>query len=134
MILNALTDVALACTHDSDRGAADFPAIVGRLMAAGVEWYHADLLRAEKTYYLPSGVSVVVPCHALIVPAAEAFSPDGVAAAVRAVQAKTIDYAEFCTRIAAAGCVGYIVSLIGRRAIYSGRAGDAYVEPFPGTA
>lgn len=134
MILNALTDVALTCTHDSDRGAADFPAIVGRLMAAGVEWYHADLLRAEKTYYLPSGASVVVPCHPLTAPAAAAFSAEGVAAAVHAIQAKRIDYAEFCAHIAAAGCVSYIVSLSGRRAVYSGRTGEAYVEPFPQAA
>ena len=31
-----------------------------KLMEAGVEWYHADLLRSEKTYYLPDGESHAV--------------------------------------------------------------------------
>jgi hypothetical protein len=30
---------------------------VTKLMQVGVERYHADLLRAEKIYYLPSGES-----------------------------------------------------------------------------
>ena len=60
-----------------------------------------------------------------------AFTADGVAAAVRAIQQQKIQYREFCERIAQAGCVGYIVSMAGRRAVYYGRTGDSYVEPFP---
>ena len=62
---------------------------------------------------------------------AQAFSAAGVDAAVRAIQAQTISYKEFCDRIVAAGCVDYIVSLVGRRAVYSGRTGENHVEPFP---
>src|ERR1700733_15027775 len=97
------------CTAASDQERIDFPGVVGKLMQAGVERYHADLLRAEKIYYLPSGES-----HR---PAA-AFSADGVAAAVKAIQQQQIQYREFCRRIAQAGCVAYIVSLAGRRAVY----------------
>lgn len=120
-----------ACTEGSDRGSMSFPQVVERLMAAGVERYRADLVRAEKTYYLPNGDSVVTPAKPLPRPAATAFAADGVEAAVRAVQAGRIGYAEFCERIAEAGCVDYIVSLTGRRAIYFGRTGDSHVEPFP---
>jgi uncharacterized protein YbcV (DUF1398 family) len=44
---------------------------------------------------------------------------------------RRIDYHAFCERIAAGGCVGYFVSLAGRRALYYGRTGDTYIEPFP---
>jgi uncharacterized protein YbcV (DUF1398 family) len=49
---------------------------------------------------------------------AAAFAANGVAAAVRAIQQKKIGYREFCERIAQAGCVGCMVSLAGRRAVY----------------
>ena len=35
------------------------------------------------------------------------------------------------TAILAAGCVGYFVCLTGRRAVYFGRTGENYIEPFP---
>jgi uncharacterized protein YbcV (DUF1398 family) len=129
----AIKSVVIDCTRDSDTGASRFPEIVARLLAAGVERYHADLVRAEKTYYLPSGESEVVPDPALRVAPALAFSAAGVDAAVRASQAGAIDYREFCRRIAAAGCAGYFVSLSGRRALYYGRTGETHVEPFPAT-
>lgn len=124
-------DVMEACTRASDEERVTFGEVVGQLMAAGVERYHADLLRAEKTYYMPDGQSHRTPNHALAAPPAIAFSAAGVDAAVRAIQQGRIRYREFCARIAAAGCVGYIVSLAGRRAVYYGRTGDAHVEPFP---
>jgi uncharacterized protein YbcV (DUF1398 family) len=124
-------DVALECTEASDAERITFPQVVGKLMAAGVERYHADLVRAERTYYMPGGESVVTPGHALDAAPATAFSASGVEAAVRAIQAGKIEYREFCARIAAAGCAGYIVSLAGRRAVYYGRTGETYVEPFP---
>lgn len=130
----AIKSVVVDCTRDSDAGTSRFPEIVARLVAAGVERYHADLVRAEKTYYLPSGESEVVPDQALHVAPALAFSAAGVDAAVRASQAGAIDYREFCRRIAAAGCTGYFVSLGGRRALYYGRTGETHVEPFPGTS
>jgi uncharacterized protein YbcV (DUF1398 family) len=122
------------CTDASDQDRTSFPEVVMKLMQAGVERYHADLLRAEKIYYLPSGESHRVPAaHVEATPAA-AFAADGVAAAVRAIQQNKIQYREFCERIAQAGCVGYMVSLAGRCAVYYGRTGDSYVEPFPAVA
>ena len=124
-------DVAFECTEASDAGRITFPDVVGKLIAAGVERYHADLMRAERTYYMPSGESVVTPGHALAAMPANEFSALGVEAAVRDIQAGKIQYREFCARIAAVGCVGYIVTLAGRRAVYYGRTGETYVEPFP---
>ena len=122
------------CTEASDEERIDFPDVVRKLMQAGVERYHADLLRGEKIYYLPSGESHRTPAATVDVTPAAAFSAEAVAAAVKAIQQQKIRYREFCARIARAGCVAYIVSLAGQRAVYYGRTGDTYVEPFPQAA
>lgn len=126
-----LKDVMQECTGGSDEERLRFPQVVIKLTEIGVERYHADLRRAEKTYYMPNGDSHVVRSAPIRREPAEAFSADGVDAAVRAVQTNEIAYNEFCERIAAAGCVGYIVSIVGRRAVYYGRTGDSHIEPFP---
>ena len=128
---STVSDILKECTAGSDDGRLTFPEVVMKLIGAGVEQYHADLYRAEKTYYMPNGKSAVVPCAAIKRNAAENFSAAGVEAAVRAIQGRKIDYKEFCELIAAAGCVGYFVSIAGRRAVYYGRTCDSYVEPFP---
>jgi len=128
-----LIKVVQECTDGSDRERVTVPEVVAKLAGAGVERYHADLLRAEKIYYLPSGESQRVQAAPIAAVPPAAFTADGVAAAVRAIQRQQIKYREFCERIAEAGCVGYFVSLAGRRAVYYGRTGDSYVEPFPST-
>jgi uncharacterized protein YbcV (DUF1398 family) len=124
-------DVVEECTKSSDDASLTFPQVVMKLMQAGVERYRTDMCRAEKTYYMPNGDSHVVAGAATTVMPAQAFSAAGVEAAVRAVQAQRIDYKEFCERIVAAGCVDYTITLVGRKAIYYGRAGESLVEPFP---
>ncbi len=125
------TGVIDACTASSDAEQATFPQIIGRLLGVGVERYHADLCRFEKTYFLPSGESHVTPCERLAGAAAPTFVAAQVEAAIRASQAQRIGYREFCRLVLAAGCVGYHVSLVGRRAVYYGRTGDLHVEHFP---
>lgn len=126
--------VVRECTEASDQERIAFPDVVAKLMQAGVERYHADLTRAEKTFYLPDGSSETVAGARISVAPPLEFSASEVEAAIRAIQSGKIKYKEFCARIAAAGCVGYFVSLAGRRAIYYGRTGDSYVEPFPSAA
>ncbi len=41
-------------------------------------------------------------------------------------------FGEVVMKLMAAGCVGYFVSLAGRRAVYYGRTIDCHVEWFPG--
>jgi uncharacterized protein YbcV (DUF1398 family) len=122
---------AEVCTRGSDAGTLTFPQVVGKLIEAGVERYLADLTRGEKTYYQPSGASHVVASASPGGPAADRFDAAGVEAAIRASQARAITYAQFCEAIAAAGCVGYVVSLTGRRAVYFGRSAETHIEPFP---
>jgi uncharacterized protein YbcV (DUF1398 family) len=129
-----VVDTMRECTQASDQERISFGEVVMKLNKAGAERYHADLLRAEKIYYLPSGESLRVEAAPVDATPAQAFAADGVATAVRAIQLQKIQYREFCERIARAGCVGYMVSLTGRRAVYYGRTGDSYVEPFPAAA
>lgn len=130
--MDLATETALLdCTRGSDAGTMIFPQVIARLAAVNVERYHADLVRAEKTYYLPDGTSRTLACHKLDTPPAVQFSAPGIEATIRAVQAGAIDYKEFCRGIAQAGCVFYLVSLTGRRAVYYGRTGEAHVEMFP---
>lgn len=128
----AVQNVIRECVTASGEERITFSEVVGKLMEAGVERYDSDLVRSEKTFYLPDGESTVLAADPVAGTAPTAFSAPGVAAAVRAIQAGGIKYKEFCARIVAAGCVGYQVSLAGRRAIYYGRTGDAHVEWFPG--
>jgi hypothetical protein len=82
-----IRDVLLECTKASDEERVTFAEVVKKLIGAGVERYHADLLRSEKTYYLPNGESEVVPSHAVGIVPSQEFSAQGVDAAVRAIQA-----------------------------------------------
>jgi uncharacterized protein YbcV (DUF1398 family) len=118
-------------TEESDAERASFPEVVKALTEAGIERYHADLVGAIKTYYTPGGEVETVPCHRSG-PCGRDFDAGGVEAAVRAIQKRAIGYGEFCRQIAAAGCVGYFVSMAGKRAVYYGRTGDSHVEGFPG--
>lgn len=118
-------------TEESDAERVGFPDVLKRMMEAGIERYHADLVGAVKTYYTPDGAFETVPCHE-VGPFSVEFDAAGVEAAVRSIQRQAIKYREFCKQIAAAGCVGYFVSMVGKRAIYYGRTGDLHTEWFPG--
>lgn len=118
-------------TLASDEERILFPDVVKSLIAAGVERYHTDLVKATKTYYMPDDSFEVVRSERCSAPA-PVFSAEVLERAVRAIQRQEIGYLEFCGRLAAAGCVGYFVSLTGRRAFYYGRTCDHYVEWFPG--
>ncbi|MBL8548842.1 MAG: DUF1398 family protein [Hyphomonadaceae bacterium] len=124
-------DVVREMTAASCEERIGFPDVVKALAEAGVERYHADLVAGAKTYFMPDGDLEATPTKDAFVPALT-FCAERVEAAVRAIQRGEIQYREFCRRIADAGCAGYFVSLVGRRAVYYGRTGDSYVEWFPG--
>jgi uncharacterized protein YbcV (DUF1398 family) len=127
---STVAHAALAAAHD---GSLDFPAIVGRLIAAGFEGYAVDFRRGVSTYYLPDGDSVDVPHPAPDDPVGAAFQAPAVVAAIREAQALVpgYTYAGFCRKVTAAGCAGYMVSFPGRRALYYGRTAETHVEHFP---
>ena len=111
-----------------------FPQVVGKLLAEGVESYHADLVRHEKRYYMPNGETHVEPTAFPHGTAAPRFCAETVQATVRTIQRGEIDYPEFIRRVLAAGCVYYVVYLTGKKVVYFGRDGATYTEPFPQAA
>ncbi len=119
------------CSRASDEGRMAFGEVVARLIAAGVERYHVDV-RGARTYFRRDGLTASTVGPAVAAAVADDFSADGVESAVRASQKGEIGYREFCERIAAAGCPGYMAFLDGQRVLYYGRQGDAHVEYFPG--
>lgn len=120
------------CTTGAFDGTVPFPETIRLITADGVEWYSANLIFGMKTYY-----GADLSHHQTRWPdwttpqIANAFSTGGVNAAIRASQARQIDYRTFLQRIANAGVVYYTVHLLGRKAIYFGRHGDSFTEPFP---
>ncbi len=120
------------CLAAAFAGRMTFPESVGRMMETGVERYHADLTRLEKTHYGLDGSTHLETMPLADAPAAPAaFSDAGVQAAITTIQQRQIDYLEFLRRVMAAGTASYSVYLNGRKAIYFGRNGDFHVEPFP---
>lgn len=110
-----------------------FPDAVVRLADAGVTRYTIDLIRFERTLYGSDDETLQddVAINSML-EVAPRFSEAGVKAALTAVQAGKIDYAEFLRQIMAAGVASYAVFIKGRKVVYTGRDGDALAEPFPG--
>jgi uncharacterized protein YbcV (DUF1398 family) len=120
------------CTAGAFDGSVPFRETVRRITEDGVEWYSANLIFGMKTYYGTELSHHQTPWPHWTTPTiADKFCPESVSAAIRASQAREIGYPEFLKRIADAGVVYYTVHLQGRKAIYFGRHGDSFTEPFP---
>jgi uncharacterized protein YbcV (DUF1398 family) len=108
-----------------------FPKIVARLSEAGVASYTADLVSLRNTYYGADRESYNEALPLAAPPAiAGAFDATAVAAAVKMIQRGEIGYTEFLRRIMGAGCAHYEVFIKGGKAMYFGRDGEFYTEPF----
>ena len=109
-----------------------FPVVVQRLAGAGVAAYTADLIALRKTYYDADAATFDKALPLADSPAVAArFDGAAVESIVKAIQRGEIGYAEFLRRIMRAGCARYSVFFGGRKAVYFGRDGDSYTEPFP---
>jgi uncharacterized protein YbcV (DUF1398 family) len=109
-----------------------FPQVVQRLVGAGVRSYTADLVKLRNTYYDGNGEAYDEALPLKDGPViAPAFDASAVAATVKSIQRGEIGYAEFLRRIMMSGCSHYQVFIAGRKAMYFGRDGDFYTEPFP---
>ena len=128
-----MVTIAQRCLDGAHAGTIDFPSIVGALMEAGFEGYDVDYRRGTSTYFTADGDSAQLSFPGSGGAVAAAFRADEVAAAVREAQdhAPGYTYAGFCAKVKAAGCAGYMVSLLGRRVVYFGRTGEMHVEHFP---
>lgn len=113
-------------------GTMAFPEIVSLLLADGVERYHADLVRMEKTFYMPDGRTHVEKMPIGPMAIGETFVTSDLVATIRDSQTAGQRYLDFLWRATAAGSTDYIVYLQGRKAVYFGRKGEYHIEVFPG--
>lgn len=125
--------IAQTCLNAAEGNTLTFPNIVAKLMEAGFESYSIDFRRATATYYLPDGDSIELASHRVEGLIAPKFDTAGMQAAIREAQQQVpgYTYKGFCEKAVSAGCVGYIVSFSGRRALYIGRTAETHVEHFP---
>jgi uncharacterized protein YbcV (DUF1398 family) len=128
-------EVARATLAGSESGAMTFPQNLRLLMDAGFDGYAVDFRRSTRTYYLPNGETIEMQTAPTPTPVAESFDAPVVRAAIREAQELVpgYTYKGFCAKVAQAGCAGYVVSLLGRRALYYGRTGETHTEYFPET-
>lgn len=125
--------LARNCLDAAENNTRTFPEIVGALITGGFESYIVEYRRATTTYYLPSGESVELAAHKIDQSVGEVFDTEALQGAIREAQtlAPGYTYKGFSAKAKAAGCVGYMVSFLGRRAVYFGRSGETHVEHFP---
>ena len=124
---------AQTCQHGAENNTIDFPESVKQLTEAGFDRYVVDFCRATMTYYLPDGESVTFTFSREETSIPETFTVEVLKDAIRAAQTKRENYTYkwFCQTVMEAGCIGYLVSLVGKRALYLGRTGDTHVDYFP---
>ena len=128
------TDTIVECMKLSFAD-APFPQVVERLVGAGVKSYTADLVKLRNTYYDVGGVAYDETLPLRDAPAiAPAFDAAAVATSVKSIQRGEIGYDAFLRRIMGAGCSHYEVFIGGGKAMYFGRNGEFYTEPFPAQA
>ncbi len=124
---------AQRCLDAADADIMTFPEIVVTLPGTGFESYTVDFRRSSATYYLSSGESLVLVIPEDNIAVGESFETGVLQAAIREAQtlAPGYTYEGFRRKAKAAGCAGYIVSFLGRRAVYFGRTAETHVELFP---
>lgn len=126
--------VAQQCKAGAEENTMAFPEIVGQLMAAGFERYVVDFCKADITYYLQDGENVTLKGFKDEIFIPSEFDGAAIQSAIKEAQLKVpgYSYKGFCKKVMAAGCVGYTVSFVGKRAVYYGRTAETHVEHFPG--
>lgn len=126
-------NIAKLCKNAAEDNTMTFPEIVGQLMQAGFERYAVDFCKADMTYYLSSGENVTLGSSREETVIPPEFDSSAIQAAIKEAQLSVpgYSYKGFCKKVMAAGCVGYSVSFIGKRAVYFGRTAETHVEHFP---
>ena len=126
------TKLIVEAARDNLSGTSPFPEIVGKLIAAGVEYYHVDYVGMRKTFYGPGGDAVVTPITFEGMPqVGAAFDTVALQAAIVDSQCHGQKFREFSRRAIEAGVQGYFAFLRGKRVTYWGRGGDQHTEWFP---
>ena len=112
-----------------------FPEVLGKLMEAGVEYYHVNYITLQHSFYSSEGAVVVVPLpFENFCSVASDFDETALKASIYDSQNNNQAYRQFSERAAQAGVQGYFVFLRGKRVVYMGRQGDQHTECFPGAS
>jgi len=129
------TDIIHKCDQGALAGRVSFAENLRNLRTVGVERYHADLVRMEKTYYSRNGDTHVEKlAFPNVPPMGDQFNVDGNVKAIRAIQQREIDYPEFLRRIILGGTTSYFVFVDGGCVAYYGRRGECHIERLPAAA
>jgi uncharacterized protein YbcV (DUF1398 family) len=113
-------------------GTLSFPEVVGKLLAAGVEYYHVDHVGLRKRFYSADGGMVATSInYEGLPPVAPEFDAAALRGNILDRQRHGQKYREFTRRAMAGGVQGYIAFLRGQRVTYWGRTGDQHTEWFP---
>lgn len=130
--MKTIENVIKECEELSFAKNAAFPVVVKKLMEVGIEWYYADLVRLEKTFYTQG-----LETHCSKIPLQEPkgieekFCEEEIRSTLKDIQRGEINYTTFLHRIMKFGVVSYTVFLKGAQAHYLGRKGEIWVEHFP---
>lgn len=126
-------EIAQSCLAAAYDGSMDFPTILHTLQDAGFEGYDVDYRRNSCVYFLANGQSIELKMPLSAGAVAPTFNLAEIQAAIREAQNKAAGYTYlgFSTKVKAAGCAGYKVSLLGKRVLYFGRTADVHIEYFP---
>lgn len=119
------------CARQSYEGSISFGQVVGNLMQAGIESYHADYRQPSTTYYLPTDENVSLVLKVPNLHISKEFDKTALQNAIRGAQRGEVKYPQFMELSMKAGCVGYIVWITGRHVTYYGRNGETHIEAFP---
>jgi uncharacterized protein YbcV (DUF1398 family) len=128
------TKLILEAARGTQDGSLSFPEVVGKLLSAGVEYYHVDYVGRRKRFYSVDSEMVATSINYEGLPT---VAPEFDAAALRAnildSQRNGQTYREFARRTMAGGVQDYIAFVRGKRVTYRGRTGDQHMEWFPGS-
>jgi uncharacterized protein YbcV (DUF1398 family) len=129
------TEIIVEAAEATLAGTMSFPEVVGKLLGAGVEYYHVDYVGMRKTFYSADGDRVVTPISYEGLPAvAPELNTEVLRAVILASQRDGQKYRDFTRRAMEAGVQGYFAFLRGKRVTYLGRTGEQHIEWFPGAA
>jgi uncharacterized protein YbcV (DUF1398 family) len=125
--------IAYKCLEGAESNGMTFPQVISTLMGVGFEGYSVDFRRGMVAYYSPSGETVEFSGAKPALPVAADFDATVVKEAIREAQTLVpgYTYKGFITKVAGAGCAGYMVSFLGRRVVYFARSAETHVEYFP---
>ena len=100
-------------------GTLSFPEVVGKLLAAGVEYYHVDYVGLRKRFYSAEGEMMATSInYEGLPPVAPEFDAAALRANILDSQRNGQPYREFTRRAMAGGVQVYITFLRGKRVTF----------------